>query len=159
MNGRGHDRPLVGVSSCLLGENVRWNGGHKRNAAVTERLADELRLLPVCPELECGLGVPRPPLVLAPGTARLLERKGGIDHSETMRKWAGTKLDRLAAMGLAGYILKARSPSCALVERHGFFTRLLLARFPGMPTVDESMLADEAACRDLVARARAYAAR
>ena len=158
MSPAGPERPVVAVSSCLLGQRVRWDGGHKRDPWVAGHLATELTLVPVCPEVDCGLGIPRPALVLDPVTKALIERDSGRDHSATMRSWAISKLAELAAMGLAGYILKARSPSCALDNGRGFFARILLEGFPDMPVVDESMLAGPRLCRNFVVRVRNYAA-
>src|SRR6202167_304690 len=94
-------RSRVGVSSCLLGEEVRFNGGHKRHRFLTDELDPYVDWVPYCPEIEIGLGTPREPIRLAVGD-RLVNRSGTLDHTEAM---AGLPLPA----GLDGYVLKAKS--------------------------------------------------
>ena len=103
---------LVGVSACLLGEEVRFDGGHKRNAFLTETLAPHVRFVPVCPEVGIGLGVPRPALRLVErdGRTRLLG-PGAVDHTGAVRRWAQAVLTNLSALELSGFVLKKSSPT------------------------------------------------
>jgi uncharacterized protein YbgA (DUF1722 family)/uncharacterized protein YbbK (DUF523 family) len=106
-------RPRVGVSSCLLGAEVRFNGGHKRDRFLTDELGPYVDWVPYCPEVEIGLGTPREPIRLAVGD-RLVNRSGTLDHTEAM---AGLPLPA----GLDGYVFKAKSPSCGIggIPRYG----------------------------------------
>jgi uncharacterized protein YbgA (DUF1722 family)/uncharacterized protein YbbK (DUF523 family) len=106
-------RPRVGVSSCLLGAEVRFNGGHKRDRFLTDELGPYVDWVPYCPEVEIGLGTPREPIRLAVGD-RLVNRSGTLDHTDAM---AALPLPA----GLDGYVFKAKSPSCGIsgIPRYG----------------------------------------
>ena len=81
---------LIGVSACLLGEHVRYDGGHKRNAFLLEELAPHVRFVPVCPEVGIGLGAPREAIRLVRRGDRVrLLGSAGADHTAAMRRWAG----------------------------------------------------------------------
>jgi uncharacterized protein YbgA (DUF1722 family)/uncharacterized protein YbbK (DUF523 family) len=101
------DRPRVGVSSCLLGEEVRFNGGHKRYRFLTDELGPHVDWVPFCPEVSIGLGTPREPIRLT-ADGRLVNRDGTADHTEAM-----TALP-LPAPDIDGYVFKAKSPSCGI---------------------------------------------
>ncbi len=154
-------RPLIGVSSCLLGQRVRYDGGHKREAFVVEDLAARFELLPICPEMAIGMGVPRPPLQL------VLEADGihargvydpDLDVTDRLLVFAQQTLPALSR--LCGYVFKTRSPSCGvsstpvLVPGHpsredsGLFAAALLAAYPLLPVEQEDRLRDPA-LRDL----------
>ena len=107
----------VGVSSCLLGEEVRFDKGHKRDRFVTDVLGPFVEWVPVCPEVEAGLGLPRPSmrLVRDGDEVRMLETKSGRDHTRTMRRFAARRVRALRALDLCGYVLKKDSPSCTAV--------------------------------------------
>jgi len=110
-------RVRLGVSACLLGEEVRYDGGHKRDRFLTETLGGFVEWVQVCPEVEAGMGTPRPAmrLVRAPGgSIRLITVVDGVDLTATMRTFAATRAKQLAAMDLDGYVLKKDSPSCGL---------------------------------------------
>ena len=113
----------LGISACLLGDRVRYDGGHKRDAFLTDTLGPFVEWVPVCPEVEIGLGVPRRRLrLVGEGEApRLIVEKSGQDLSARMRRYASTRTAELAALGLDGYVLKRASPSCGLfrVRVHG----------------------------------------
>jgi uncharacterized protein YbbK (DUF523 family) len=150
-------KPRVGVSACLLGEEVRWDGGHKRDDWITGTLGRLVQFVPVCPEVEIGLGVPRPPIGID-GEGRLRVTSTGEDLTDRM---AGFAEARLAALdGIAGYVLKARSPSCGKEgvphgDRRtgpGAFAAALLRRFPGIPVEDEVRLADPAVRAEFLRR-------
>ena len=119
----------IGVSSCLLGEEVRYDGGHKKSAVLVEELGAHVEWIPVCPEIECGMGVPREPVRLVssggdcqdgdgPGGSprvlgiRMVGIESGRDWTEAMKASAKTRLRGLGRLELSGYVLKSRSPSC-----------------------------------------------
>lgn len=148
----------VGVSACLLGQNVRYDGGHKRDPYVVETLGKFFAFVPVCPEVECGLGVPREPMRLTgdPAAPRLVTIKSGVDLTDQMRAWAAGRVAELAAEDLCGFIFKAKSPSSGLervkvyndkglpVPRGtGLFARAFLDAFPLIPVEDEGRLHDD----------------
>lgn len=147
----------VGVSSCLLGQEVRYDGRHKHEPYLTGVLGDRVRFVPVCPELDIGLGVPREPihLLAGPGDVRLVGVDSGEDHTAAMRVYGGRRVDELRRAGLDGYVLKSRSPSCGLddvpvrdavsgeVVDHdrGRFAAVLVDRIPDLPVTGEDRLA------------------
>lgn len=165
----------MGISSCLLGEKVRYDGNDKRSPVIAEWLSPHVEWVPVCPELEAGMGVPREPLRLV-GVARAPPRMVGVetgtDWTDRMRDSARARLAALLPLSLGGYILKSRSPSCGLrVAVHasreaavpipgaasaGLFAALLVEHFPGLPIEEETGLEDPAACGRFLERVRAY---
>lgn len=146
----------IGISACLLGDEVRYDGGHKRDAFLTEVLAPHVEWVPVCPEVEIGLGTPRPPIRLEAraGEIRLVMPETGEDLTERMRAYAERRVGELKEEALCGYVLKARSPSCGLgsVEvrdgsggrrrGNGAFARVLGAGHPLLPIAEETDLAE-----------------
>jgi uncharacterized protein YbbK (DUF523 family) len=155
----------------LLGNAVRWDGGHKRDAVVVERLAPLVEWVPVCPELEVGMGVPREPVHLerAGDGVALLGNQSAADWTARMRAFSARRLRELAARGLCGFVLKQDSPSCGLErveltlltgevkrEGRGVFAAALLERFPGLPIEEESRLHDPALRERWLERVRAY---
>jgi FdhD protein len=161
----------IGISSCLLGEEVRFDGGHKRDPFLIETLAPFVEWVPVCPEVELGLGVPREPvrLVSSAGGTRMVGVESGTDHTDGMRAYARRRVEELAAMDVCGYVLKSKSPSCGLgdVKIHGdngtaspagsgLFAAALAERFPDLPIEDESRLADTTTRVRFLERASAY---
>jgi uncharacterized protein YbbK (DUF523 family) len=167
-------RLRIGVSACLLGRQVRYDGDHKRDAWVVEELARIADLVPVCPEVEFGLGVPRDPirLVQTPGGTRLVTPRTGRDLTEEMTAWAEARVRALDTEDLSGFVLKSSSPSCgprsvklftsldaeipASLEGVGFFARALLSRFPDMPIESEISLADPGQRKSFIDRAVVY---
>jgi uncharacterized protein YbgA (DUF1722 family)/uncharacterized protein YbbK (DUF523 family) len=147
----------IGVSSCLLGNNVRFDGGHKRNPFLLDVFGRFVEWVPVCPEVELGLGTPRETLRLErrDGDTRLVTTKTDVDHTDAMRAWARRRVEALAREELSGYVLKKDSPSCGL-ERvklympgapatrggRGLFAAALVERFPGLPLEEEGRLED-----------------
>jgi len=131
------------VSACLLGEKVRYDGGDKRNLFLLETLGPFVEWVRVCPEVDCGLSVPREAMRLAadPKHPRLVTDKTGIDLTGRMERWAKARLDGLSGLGLCGYIGKKNSPSCGM-EPVGIFTRMFIERFPHLPVEEEGRLAD-----------------
>ena len=166
-------RLRIGISSCLLGDEVRFDGGHKRAASLIAALDPDVEWVRVCPEVELGMGVPREPVQLV-GTVegtRMIAIDTRIDHTDAMRDYAARRVRQLAAANLSGYILKAKSPSCGLhdVTVHdgdgratatgsGLFAEALRAALPELPIEDELRLEDPHARAAFLARAGAYAA-
>lgn len=134
-------RPRIAVSSCLLGAQVRWDGGHKWSGEVAG-LSDHFELVPICPEAELGLGVPREPIEFRDG--RLVGVDSGRDLTDRMTSFAVRRIGELEDLGVRGFVLKSGSPSCDVHGRAGLFARILLERLPNLPIEDEAALADPA---------------
>lgn len=147
----------LGVSACLLGENVRFDGGHKENHYLTDTLAPFVEWVAVCPEVDIGLGTPRESirLVGTTTTPRLLAPKSGIDLTDKMQKYAQAKVAELAHVNLDGYILKKDSPSCGMERVRlyhengsasrtgvGVYARVLMEELPDLPVEEEGRLHD-----------------
>lgn len=129
----------VGVSSCLLGEAVRYDGGHKLDRYVRDTLGASFDIVPVCPEVGLGLGVPRETIGLIgdPMKPRLIGQESGVDLTEQMEAWCEMRIGQLSVLGISGFVLKARSPSCG---RGGLFTLALSRCLPELPVVmDEDL--------------------
>jgi uncharacterized protein YbbK (DUF523 family) len=165
-------RPRIGISSCLLGEMVRWDGGHKRNALLIERLDAEVEWVAVCPEMEIGLGAPREPIDLVrmeTGIA-LMTSNSGRDLTETMRQYAEARVDALGKEQLSGYVLKSDSPSCGptavrvlsargdVLDRtgRGLFAEALMRGLPDLPIEEDTRLNDLRSIDGFMARVRAF---
>jgi uncharacterized protein YbbK (DUF523 family) len=161
----------IGISRCLLGDNVRHDGGHKRDGFLLETLGPRVEWIPVCPEMELGLGTPREAMRLVgdPRTPRLLTIITGIDHTDAMNHFARQRVRELDALSLSGYVFKARSPSCGIrsvprftpqgVETQdgiGLFARAFMEHFPLIPVEEEGRLHDSQTAKDFLERARAY---
>jgi uncharacterized protein YbgA (DUF1722 family)/uncharacterized protein YbbK (DUF523 family) len=163
----------VGASACLLGHEVRYDGQHKRDAFLVDVLDAFVEWVPVCPELELGLGVPREPIRLVgdPVAPRLVAEWSGRDLTEAMRRLAARRVAELEALDLAGYITKKDSPSCGMerVRVHperkgpprrqgvGMFVRVLMERQPLLPVEEEGRLHDPARRESFIERIFAYA--
>jgi len=106
----------LGISACLLGREVRYDGTHARDRFVTDELGRWVEWVPGCPEVAIGLGTPRPPIRLErrEGGVRLIERDGEEDLTERMREHAEARVRALRRAGISGYVLKSRSPSCGM---------------------------------------------
>lgn len=169
--GKGDSEIRIGVSSCLLGERVRFDGGHKRDAFVTEMFGKFVNFVPVCPEMEIGLGTPRETihLVREIGGMRLKGTQSGADHTDAMQQYAELKARELEKLDLSGYILKKDSPSCGMerVRVHGasgmptrsgrgLFAEALIARFPLLPVEEEERLQDARLRENFIERVFAY---
>jgi uncharacterized protein YbbK (DUF523 family) len=146
--------PRVGISACLLGMAVRYDGGHKLEPWLRDTLGASVEWVPVCPEVEYGLPTPREPLLLVAGPAgpRLLASRSGVDHTAGMLAWAERRLDALAPLALCGFVFKSRSPSCGLGPAAGIFARAFAGRFPLLPIEEERGLAEPAARERFVER-------
>lgn len=177
------DRPRIGVSACLLGEPVRFDGGHKRDPFLVETFGQHVEWVPVCPEVEAGLGTPRETMRLMligppdrerggaypPDRLRMVVHKTGADVSGVMRRYAKPKVDELAGARLSGFVLKKDSPSCGMervkvyagsgpAERagRGLFAEALMARLPNLPVEEEGRLSDPRLRENFVERVFAY---
>jgi uncharacterized protein YbgA (DUF1722 family)/uncharacterized protein YbbK (DUF523 family) len=161
----------VGVSACLLGEKVRFDSGHKQDHWVTDVLGRFVEFVPVCPEVEIGLGVPRETIRLegAGANVRLVAPKRGTDLTHSMTAYARKQSEHLARQNLCGFILKKDSPSCGLervrVYDHngvpartgrGLFAAALLERCPALPAEEEGRLNDARLRENFVTRIFAH---
>ena len=147
----------IGISACLLGEKVRYDSGHKWDRFITGTLGKYVDLVPVCPEVECGLGIPREAMRLAgdPHSPRLVTVHSGIDHTERMLTWARKRVAKLAKEELCGFIFKSDSPSSGMERVKvyspsgsptktgvGLFARVFMEHFPLLPREEEGRLHD-----------------
>ena len=148
----------IGVSSCLIGEKVRWNGAHKQNHFVREVLAKYFEYVSVCPEMEVGMGVPRETVALYGNLekSRMISKKTQADWTRRMKNYIKDLLKSLTRDDLCGYIFKSKSPSCGFGRipvysefgsnkvRHGsgMFAAAFTKAFPIVPTEDEGRLND-----------------
>jgi len=162
----------VGISSCLLGEEVRFDGGHKRDRFITDTLAEFVDFVPVCPEMEIGLGAPRESMHLevVAGEVRLLTTKTRQDLTDRMRSFAERRVAQLGAMDLCGYILKKDSPSCGMErvkvygrtggapskQSRGVFAAALLDSLDSLPVEEEGRLQDPRLRENFFVRVFAY---
>jgi len=161
----------VGVSACLLGDKVRFDGGHKRDGYVADTLGRYFRFVAVCPELDIGLGVPRETLRLVrTGNAiRMIAPASGTDHTATMRAYATRRVRQLRDLGLRGYILKKNSPSCGMTRvktytdggmpapsDRGLFADALMTVLPILPVEEEGRLNDPRLRESFIVRVFAY---
>ena len=149
-------KPLVGISTCLLGEKVRYDGGHKLNHYLRDTFGKYVEYLPVCPEVEFGMSVPREAINLFEnkGKIRLITEQTNIDITDKMNSWIKKRLKDLSNKKLCGFIFKSKSPSCGLsnAEVHrkkvienngtGIFAKGFIESFPLIPVVDEKRLND-----------------
>jgi uncharacterized protein YbgA (DUF1722 family)/uncharacterized protein YbbK (DUF523 family) len=146
----------LGVSSCLLGEKVRYDGGHKHDRYITDTLGRFFRFVPVCPEVGCGLSIPREAMRLEgdPAEPRLVTNRTGIDLTERMLDFCRRKVVELEKEGLCGFIFKKDSPSSGLFRvkvytggmpvktGRGLFADALVKHFPLLPVEEEGRLYD-----------------
>lgn len=160
-------RLRIGVSACLLGQEVRYNGGHKRDSFLTDVLGPYVEWVPVCPEVEIGLGTPRPPIRLerAPDGLRLVMPDTGEDLTARMSDYAERRVRALADLDLAGYILKKDSPSCGMErvkvydgsmpakDGRGLYAEALLRLLPDLPVEEEGRLNDPLLRESFITRA------
>jgi uncharacterized protein YbgA (DUF1722 family)/uncharacterized protein YbbK (DUF523 family) len=166
--------PKIGVSSCLLGTRVRFDGGHKRSDFLVDTLGSFVEFVPVCPEVEIGLGVPRETLRLVRDSnsarvARLIGNNTCIDYTDRMNSFAERRVAAFGGEELSGYVLKRDSPSCGM-ERvrvyrssgmptrngSGLFAAVLMRRYPSLPVEEEGRLNDPHLRENFVERVFAY---
>jgi uncharacterized protein YbbK (DUF523 family) len=145
----------LGISSCLLGINVRYDGGDKLDRFLRDTLGACVEYVPVCPEVECGLSVPREPMHLTgnPANPRLIITNSKLDRTDLLQIWARKRVVNLESENLCGFIFKTDSPSCGMegVRIHnekrlavktgaGIFARILMEHFPLLPVIDEVLI-------------------
>jgi uncharacterized protein YbgA (DUF1722 family)/uncharacterized protein YbbK (DUF523 family) len=153
------DKIRLGISACLLGEQVRYDGGHKWDRFLTDTLGKYVKFVPVCPEVECGLGIPREAMRLVgdPHNPRLVTVRSGVDHTERLLQWAQARLAQLEKEELCGFVFKSDSPSSGMERVKvygpsgtptrtgvGLFARAFMEHFPLLPVEDEGRLHDPA---------------
>lgn len=161
------DRIKIGISACLLGKHVRYNA-ELPGYCLPGIFRDLIEWVPVCPEVEYGLPVPREPMQLqgAPESPSLVTIHTGIDHASGMKRWADTRSKQLEHEALCGFIFKSRSPSCGLKgvkvytssgtaagEAPGIFAKAFIEHFPLVPIQDEEGILDLQVCEDFIERA------
>lgn len=157
----------LGISACLLGQPVRYDGGHKLDRFLRDVLGPHVEYVPVCPEVECGLGVPREAMRLVgdPEAPQLVTRQTKIDHTEQMKRWAEKRVRELEKERLCGFIFKSGSPSSgmervrvygeggAVAKRGvGLFARAFMEHFPLLPVEDDGRLSDPALRENFIER-------
>jgi len=151
------NRIRLGISSCLLGEKVRYDGGHKLDRYLTDTLGLYVEYVPVCPEKECGLPVPREAMRLVgdPEKPRLVTVRTGMDKTGQMLQWARRRVVELEKENLSGFIFKSKSPSSGMERVKvyddngmpskkgvGLFARAFMDHFPLLPVEEEGRLHD-----------------
>jgi uncharacterized protein YbgA (DUF1722 family)/uncharacterized protein YbbK (DUF523 family) len=161
----------LGVSRCLLGDEVRYDGGHKLDRYLVDTLGRFVEWVPVCPEVEIGLPTPRDSLRLLGDSEapRLVAPKSGQDYTERMQAWAQERLEQLAEVGLHGFVFKKDSPSSGLFrvrvydengmprrDGTGIFPREVMRRLPLLPLEEEGRLHDMRLRENFVERVFAY---
>ena len=164
-------RIRIGISACLLGDEVRFDGGHKRDLFLIDILGPHVEWVRVCPEVEVGLGIPREPirLVRAASGIRMITTRTGIDHTDAMTRWARRRVEALADEDLCGYVLKKDSPSCGMErvkvyapaggaarDGRGLFAAALIAAMPVLPVEEEGRLSDPRLRENFIERVFAY---
>jgi uncharacterized protein YbgA (DUF1722 family)/uncharacterized protein YbbK (DUF523 family) len=147
----------IGISSCLLGEDVRFDGGHKLDRFLRDTLGQYVEYVPVCPEVEAGFGIPRESfrLVGNPESPRFITGKTKTDYTERMNNWARNRVKELEKEALCGFVFKSNSPSSGM-ERvrvynekgipakkgEGLFARAFMEHFPRIPVEEDGRLHD-----------------
>lgn len=164
------DKITLGISACLLGEPVRYDGSHKLDRFLRDTLGRSVAYLPVCPEVECGFGVPREAMHLEgdPTAPRLITNHSRRDLTEQMLAWVQRRLQELATANLCGFVFKSDSPSSGMervevidaagIPRRtgsGLFAAAFMRRFPHLPVTDEVRLRDPAQREAFVERLEA----
>ncbi|MBH0202923.1 MAG: DUF1722 domain-containing protein, partial [Nitrospira sp.] len=161
----------LGISRCLLGDEVRFDGGHKQDHFLTDVLGRYVEWVPVCPEVEAGLGTPREAMRLMgnPDHPRLMTIKSKQDHTQAMETMIATRLDSFQRQDLSGFVFKRGSPSCG-VERVrvytaqgmpsqsgvGIFAKAFTAQFPLIPVEEEGRLCDPSLRENFIERVFCY---
>lgn len=170
INGDIGDSITIGVSACLLGEKVRYDGRHKRDSCIYDAFDRFFRIIPVCPEAECGMPVPREAMQLEgdPAAPRLMTIRGRADMTEQMLAFCAKKVRELEKLELCGFIFKKRSPSCepyrielfndglSAGHANGLFAAAVIRHFPGLPVEEEERLREHAIREAFITRIFEY---
>ncbi len=161
----------IGISACLLGEKVRYDGGHKLDLLIKDSLEKYADFIPVCPEMECGLGVPRKHMHLEgrPDSPRLIVTDTGNDLTDFLLNWAKNRVIQLEKQNMHGFIFKSKSPSCGIkkvkiidkgnvsVETGtGIFAGIFVKHFPYVPVEDEVSFYDPIQRENFIKRVFAH---
>jgi uncharacterized protein YbgA (DUF1722 family)/uncharacterized protein YbbK (DUF523 family) len=161
----------VGISTCLLGERVRFDGGHKHDRFITDILGEYFEFIPVCPELEVGMGIPRESVRLVgdPTNPRMIGIKSDYDWTERMNIYSSQRVRQLESYNLSGYILKSDSPSCGkervrvynekgmpIKKGRGLYADVFIRHFPLVPVEEEGRLNDAALRENFIVRVFSY---
>jgi uncharacterized protein YbgA (DUF1722 family)/uncharacterized protein YbbK (DUF523 family) len=161
----------IGISTCLLGENVRYNGGHALDRFLRDTLGKYVHYVPVCPEVECGFGIPRETFRLEgdPKQPRLVTSHTGLDHTDRMETWARKRAAELEVEDICGFIFKSDSPSSGMervkvydekgVPRKigvGVFARIFMEHFPLTPVEEDGRLHDPILRENFIERIFTY---
>ncbi len=169
--GIGQHRIRLGISSCLLGEPVRYDGQHKLDRYLRDTLGGYVEWVPVCPEVECGLPVPREAMRLVgdPEAPRLVTNRTGVDHTERMLSWAARRVRELEAEDLCGFVFKSGSPSSGMERVKvygdkgmpekvgvGMFARAFMDHFPLLAVEEEGRLHDPRLRENFIERIFTY---
>jgi uncharacterized protein YbgA (DUF1722 family)/uncharacterized protein YbbK (DUF523 family) len=168
---RADPTPKIGVSACLLGHKVRYDGGDKRDFFLTDSLGRYVRWIPVCPELEVGMGVPREPVRLVGSVSNplMIGEQSAKDWTRTVRRFTARKVRDLEALGISGYIFKSHSPSCGMErvpvyrskaitprQGRGLFAAGLMRKMTSLPVEEEGRLHDPQVRENFIERVFAY---
>ncbi|MBI5316519.1 MAG: DUF523 and DUF1722 domain-containing protein [Nitrospirae bacterium] len=161
----------LGISRCLLGDEVRFDGGHKRDSFLTDVLGRYVEWVPVCPEVEAGLGTPREAMRLIgdPQNPRLVTIKSGMDHTRALETLTKDRIEELEGLDLSGYVFKKGSPSCGIERVRvynedgmpsrngvGLFARAFIEQFPLIPVEEEGRLCDSTLRENFIERVFCY---
>lgn len=163
-----NDKIRLGVSSCLVGHKVRFDGGHKQDRYLLDILSQYVEFVPVCPEVEVGLPIPRPALRQVEdgnGGVRLVFSKTGTDITDEMEQWAQKRVQELGKEQLDGFVFKANSPSSGMERVKvytesgmprkngvGLFARAFMDHFPLIPVEEEGRLQDHSLRENFISR-------
>ena len=164
-------KPKLGISACLLGQKVRFDGGHKREQFLTDLFGRFVDWIPICPEIEAGMGVPRESVRLVGTSAdpNMIAEKSGRDWTAPMNQFAAKRLRGLAAANLSGYVFKKNSPSCGMErvkvysskgmperQGRGLFAAAVMKHWPFLPVEEEGRLNDLKLRENFIERVFAY---
>lgn len=164
-------KPKLGISACLLGQKVRFDGGHKREQFLTDLFGRFVDWIPICPEVEVGMGVPRETVRLVGTLAnpKMIAEKSGRDWTAAMNQFAAKRLREIAALNLSGYVFKKNSPTCGMErvrvysskgmperQGRGLFAAALMKQWPLLPVEEEGRLNDLKLRENFIERVFAY---
>lgn len=162
---KNNNRLRIAVSACLLGESVRYDGGHRRLAFIADQLAAQCELIAICPEVGIGLGVPRLPIQLR-REGGTIQARGVVntdqDVTVALQRYAQQQVQLWSTID--GYIFKSRSPSCGLHDvpiapdgkGAGIYATEWMRSYPLLPMVDELAVQDKLGQRHFLDRVMAY---